>query len=127
MEIPKITGPDVLRAVKAATADMPKGAPFAISLYDAEDLFKLEPEDLTAEEFGFSPEVAARIVAGLRNGDLTELGHALGIKLIVDKGMRESLIENAAIIRTAGIAADDPETYEEMLAFFDQLRHPQRQ
>ena len=123
MDIPSITGVDVLRAINASAEGLSSGAPFTISQFDALDLHKLRFEDLTSFEFQFSAEVADRIVSGLSQGDFSELSNALGIRLIVDKKRIESLIKNAGIIRSAGGWSDDPQSLQEMLSFFDNLRH----
>ena len=123
MSVPKITGLDVLRAVRAASRGLPTGSPFTISLLDSYDLFELESDQLTTPEFGISAEAAQRIVAGLRKRALTELSGVLGVRLIVDNDRAESLIPNAPIIRSAGAWADEPQSLEDMLSFFDQLRH----
>jgi hypothetical protein len=103
--LPKITGPDMLSAVKAATKGLPLGSSFAISLFDSYDLFKLDVEQLV-DDFGFDAGVAQRVVDGLRRSDLTELSVALGISLSVDKSLRNSLLPNAGIIRSAGVWSD---------------------
>jgi hypothetical protein len=103
--LPKITGPDMLSAVKAATKGLTLGSSFAISLFDSYDLFKLDVGELV-DGFGFDAGVAQRVVDGLRRSDLTELSAALGISLSVDKSLRNSLLPNAGIIRSAGVWSD---------------------
>jgi len=105
--LPKITGPDMLAAVKAATQDLPFGSSLAISLFDSYDLCKLDVKQLVST-FGFDMGVAQRVVDGLHHCDLTELSAALGIGLSVDKSLRTSLLPNAGIIRSAGVWSDNP-------------------
>ena len=125
MRIPKITGVDVLRALKEATRDWPNGAPFQISQGDANDLFTLTVAELV-KRFRFKNEVASRIVADLATEKLNALGDALGVQLLVTESAG-NLIHNAGIIRGAGAWADEPGTVEEMLEFFHRLRHRQEQ
>jgi hypothetical protein len=103
----KITGLDMLTAVRAATKDLPFGSSFAISLFDSYDLFKLDLGQIV-DAFDFDAVVAKRVVEGLHRHDLTELSTALGISLVVDRSLRTSLLPNAGIIRSAGVWSDNP-------------------
>jgi hypothetical protein len=123
--IPKITGPDILRAILDRTKELPRGSVFSISLFDSYDLFKLEREQLI-DEFDFSEPVADLVITGLRRECLTELGKAIGINLLVDKKRTDSLIKNAGIIRSAGALQDEEESLEDTLEFFHELRHDHR-
>jgi hypothetical protein len=127
-EIPKIIGADVLREIVRLTKDLPQGSPFTINLADSHDLLKLTAKELAEKVenggFGFEEHLAEDVAVELRkNASLESLSKAIGIQLIIDKGNRRSVIPNAGIIRSAGAAADDEETLEEMLAILDRIRH----
>ncbi len=107
MTISKITGADMLTAIKIATSGLPLGSSFTISLFDSYDLFKLNVEQLV-DGFDFDQSVAERIVDGLNQRDLSELSTAIGVKLVVDNKPRSSLIANAGIIRSAGVWSHNP-------------------
>jgi hypothetical protein len=126
MPNPQITGADMLAAVKTATRDLPLGSTFAISLFDSYDLFKLTINQLV-ERFGFEQAVAERVVDGLSQRDLTELGSAIGIDLVVDKELRTSLIANAGLIRSAGVWSHEPtipSDPEQMVDTIRRMRNP---
>lgn len=122
VEVPKITGADVLRAILRLTADLPRGAPFALSKFDGADLLKLTADELRTE-FKLDPEAATETQRDLRSASLNPLSQAIGIKLIVDSRISNSVIPNAWIIRSAGSAADDEETFEETLQTLHKIRH----
>ncbi len=127
MTNPQITGVGMLRAIVQRTKGLPQDSVCTISLLDSQDLFKLEVNDLTAPEFNFDSQVAeARRRRLASRKRVTELGKALGIRLIIDKKRSDSFVPNAGIIRSAGAFANDPQSLEETFNFLDQLRHGNR-
>lgn len=124
MTIPEITGADVLRAIQERMKNAPAGAVLSIDLFDSDDLFKLTEQELV-EKFGFDPAVASQVACDLQRRSLNQLSRVIGVKLVVDSHCTPSLIKNAGIIRSAGALMDDPESLEETLKFFHDLRHPQ--
>jgi len=127
-EIPKITGADVLREILKQATEYPAGSPFTIGIGDSRDLLKLTAKELAEnidnDGFGFNEQLAKEVEFDLQtNASLQSLSKAIGIRLIVDKGNRKSVIPNAGIIRSAGALAHEEETLEETLAILHQIRH----
>src|SRR5260221_12612182 len=105
-------GPVMLRAVRNAIKQLPAGSEFKINRFDAYDLMKLRASQLS-EELGCDESAAEAISADLMQGNLLELGRALGVNLTVDKS-RPNLIPGSGIVRTAGALATDPQPLSEM-------------
>jgi hypothetical protein len=127
MTIPRISGADMLRAVKNAPKQNGDGYSLRISLFDSYDLFKLDEKQLV-DEFDFEVSIAQKVVAALNHADLSELSQAIGVTLIVDKTLKNSLIPNAGIIRSAGAWADNasvPTTADEIVDDIRRMRTPQ--
>lgn len=122
VEIPKITGSDVLREILRLTADLPRGAQFGLEKFDGADLHNLTA-DVLRDDFHFDPETARTVEADLRSSSLARLSQAIGVKLVVDPRSNKSVIPNAGIIRSAGAAAGEDETLEEMLEIMHKIRH----
>ena len=122
VEIPKITGADVLRAILRLAADLPRGTPLTINKFDGRDLLELTADELRSE-FEFESETAKVVEADLRSSSLERLSEVIGVDLIVDPRISKSVIPNAGIIRSAGAAADEDETVEEMLEILHKIRH----
>ena len=118
------TGPEMLRALKHATASMPPGATIVLNYHDADDLCRLSIAELR-DEFGYDDRTATRIAADLEQGSVKQLGQSLSLDLRPAANVR-TLIPGEGIRRAQALLKDDPQTLEEMLLELDQMRHPER-
>ncbi len=122
MQIPKIRSIDVLKALRKATQDWPPSTPFRLNASDRDDLLRLKRSEI-GRCLNVADPIAAKIVDGLSHDSLSGLGEALDVHLDVDPTAK-NLIPGAGIARSAGALADEAESYEDMLDFFRNLRHP---
>jgi len=114
------TGKQMLDAVREKTKGLPKESVFAINPDDRDDLCKLTVPDLLS--VGFDEQQVASIVEGLKQKDLSELGKALGLHFRIEM-YRLNLIPGEAARRASEILKDDPQTLDEMLREFTEIRN----
>ncbi len=77
-----MTGLQAYDALKAATASLPQNIEFAVHPVDALDLQKLSISDLESRDYDHS--VAEKVSGDLLDGNLTELGQSMGLRLTKD-------------------------------------------
>ena len=118
------SGLEMYRALKRATEELPINSEFNINPSDKCDLCKLTESDLR-ESLGFDRSVARAVDDDLLRGRITELGKAIGLRLLVVRHAR-NLIPGEGIRRAAELMKDDPATVEQVLAEVNQLRHPEQ-
>jgi hypothetical protein len=73
-------------ALHEATKELEDGTEYEISLMQFIDLQKLKPSDLMRR--GFSQQIAERVSADLREGNLLEIGSAMGHVFVKQKTAR---------------------------------------
>lgn len=116
------TGLEMYDALVRATAARGNGT-LAVNEFDAEDLTKLTAADLCLR--GVDAPRAERVVSDLAQGNLRELGSAVGVHLTINEN-EPNLIPGEGIRRSAGSLADEEQTMEEMLEELGRIRHPER-
>lgn len=117
------SGSQMLEAVQKAIKDLPHGAVFKLSGFDAKDLYKLEPEQLKAASF--SDATIDEVVRELRSPhpSLNKLGAALGVRLVIDSNQK-NLIPGEGIRRSMGIWANGDDAVQSMVDEVRMLRNP---